>query len=282
VFLEPDFTYYREASARVMDLVGSQVETVEVVGLDEAYLDLSDLPAPKALMRRLVQRIAAATGLSCSVGIGPNKLVAKVASDAEKPQGFVVLTRQQACERFRDSPCALIPGIGPKTTERLRASGISTLGELASASPAELAQRFGARMGAELTRRGRFEDGGPVSQERKVVSESREQTFDMDIADLARLEAILAGQAQRLWSGLAGQGRCGRTVSIKVRLADFSTYTRARTFAHPVDSAEQLTEAAVALLRRHPPAAPVRLLGVRVAGLEPVSTQVEPQLALGV
>src|ERR1700716_361076 len=111
VFLPPDFSTYREMSRRIMDLVRAHVERVEVVGLDEAYLDLGGLFSPRAAMRRLLAEIQDATQLTCSVGIGPNKLVAKVASDAEKPAGFVVLSRRQACERFSSSPPGLIPGI---------------------------------------------------------------------------------------------------------------------------------------------------------------------------
>jgi DNA polymerase-4 len=282
VFLTPDFPYYRRVSGVVMDVIRSHVQTVEVVGLDEAYLDLTDLPAPKAAMRRLIRELEARTGLSCSVGIGPNKLVAKVASDAEKPRGFVVLSRQEACARFAGSRCGLIPGIGPKTVERLRSAGISTLGELAVAPTAELAERFGPRLGAELRRRAMFEDSAPVSEARKVISESREVTFDSDIADPAKLEEVLVGLSERLWAALAAQRRRGRTVSIKVRLSDFSTYTRARTQGEHVSSQGQLAELALGLLRRHPPARPVRLLGVRVAGLVEVGSEAQRQLALGV
>src|SRR5437588_8165667 len=147
-----------------MEIVRAHVETVEVIGFDEAYLELSGLPGPEAAMRRLAAEIAERTGLSCSVGIGPSKLVAKVASDAEKPRGFVVLTREQACERFASAPCGLVPGIGPKTVDRLKASGIGTLSELATAPPAPLAGLFGARMAGELQRRARFEDDSPVTQ----------------------------------------------------------------------------------------------------------------------
>ena len=114
IFLPPDFAYYREASSTVMGIVRSHVETVEVIGLDEAYLELSGLPAPHAAMRRIVSEIADHTGLGCSVGIGPSKLVAKVASDSEKPRGFVVLTREQACERFGTSAPGLVPASGPR------------------------------------------------------------------------------------------------------------------------------------------------------------------------
>src|SRR5947209_7139985 len=152
VFLPPDFDYYRAASAEVMGIVRAHVETVEVIGLDEAYLDLTGLPAPHASMRRIAAEISRATGLGCSIGIGPSKLVAKVASDAEKPRGFVVLSREQACERFAGSSPGLVPGIGPKTVERLNALGIDTLAKLGATPVEALTQRFGPRHGAELQR----------------------------------------------------------------------------------------------------------------------------------
>src|SRR5579884_2111313 len=139
IFLEPDFAYYRAASAEVMAIVRERVKTVEVVGLDEVYLELTGVEAPLALMRRLRDEIQAASALTCSIGIGPSKLVAKVASDAEKPQGFVVLSREAACRRFAAAGCGLVPGIGPKTVERLRSCGIETLGQLAAAPELELA-----------------------------------------------------------------------------------------------------------------------------------------------
>ena len=280
VYLPPDFSYYREASRQVMELVRACTESVEVVGLDEAYLELTGLPAPHAEMRRLALDIERATGLGCSIGIGPNKLVAKVASDAEKPRGFVVLSRRQACERFASAPCGLIPGIGPKTAERLRRCGLDTLGRLAAAPSPELAARLGPRLGAALQRRARFEDETPVSQVRKVVSESRETTFDHDISGLSELEPILAQLVDQLCDGLARQGRRGRTIGIKVRLDDFSTHTRARTLAEPVGDAQRIGPVAQELLRRFEPSRPVRLLGVRVAGLELGRSDAAEQLAL--
>jgi DNA polymerase-4 len=264
-----------------MALVRAAAPTVEVVGLDEAYLDLTGLERPAARMRQLQEEIKTATGLTCSVGIGPNKLVAKVASDAEKPQGFVILSREQACARFVGAPCGLVPGIGPKTVERLRAAGITTLGQLARAPQEELAPRFGSRLAAELGRRARFEDETPVTEERKVVSESRELTFDQDVSDLAELETVLDDLVDQLCAGLAKQGRRGRTVGIKVRLDDFSTHTRARTLREAVASAGEVRPIARELLRRFDPPRPVRLLGVRVAGLEPVDAGDE-QLRLAV
>ena len=124
------------ASKEVMAIVRSHFDVVEVIGLDEAYLELTGLPAPRAAMRWLRHEIARATGLSASVGIGPNKLIAQLGSDADKPRGFVTLTREQALARFRDSPCGLIPGIGSRTVARLERLGIATIAQLAAADAA--------------------------------------------------------------------------------------------------------------------------------------------------
>jgi len=280
VFLAPDFPYYREASREVMSIVRSHVEAVEVIGLDEAYLELTGLPVPHAAMRLVRGEIDRATALGCSIGIGPNKLVAKVASDAEKPRGFVVLTRDQARARFGGAPCGLVPGIGPKTAERLRRLGIGTLGALADAPSELLAAHFGPRQGDELRRRARFESDAPVTEERKVVSESREITFDQDIRDLGELETTLEQLVRRLSAALVEQNRRGRTVGIKVRLDDFSTHTRARTLPEPVSDPDRVSSVALDLLRRFAPARPVRLLGVRVAGLEPAARTRDEQLTL--
>jgi DNA polymerase-4 len=269
VFLPPDFPHYREVSRRMMGIVRSHVEHVEVVGLDEAYLDLTGLYSPRAAMRRVLADIKDATRLVCSVGIGPNKLVAKVASDAEKPAGFVMLTREQACERFAASPPGLVPGIGPKTAAKLEAMGMSTLADLARAPERLLVERFGPNHGRDLRRRARFEHDGAVSEARKVVSESRERTFDYDVHDHARLREALLKMVDELCGSLAAHGNHGRTIGIKVRLDDFSTVTRARTLASPTCDPREVSRVALALLDEYSPPRPVRLLGVRVAGLVP-------------
>jgi len=281
VFLEPDFAHYRAVSAALMGLVRAQVEHVEVIGLDEAYLDLSGMVAPRAAMRRLLAEILSATGLTCSVGIGPNKLVAKVASDAEKPHGFVVLTRAAACERFAQAPPTLLPGIGAKTAERLAELGIATIAALGATPEPALVERFGARLGPYLAARARFEDDAPVTEERIAVSESRETTFPRDIADPGELERILGELSDRLCAALVEQRRRGRTVAIKVRLDDFSTHTRARTLPAAVNEPERVGAIARELLREFAPPRPVRLLGVRVAGFE-ASSEDASQLELPV
>ena len=268
VVLPPDFTTYRAASKRVMDIVRSHVEQVEVVGLDEAYLDVAGLLSPRAAMRRLIAEIKAATQLTCSVGLGPNKLVAKVASDAEKPAGFVVLSRQQACARFAAAPPSLVPGIGPKTAARLAELGLTSLRALAAAPEQLLVERFGANLGRELRRRARFEHDARVGAPHKIASESRERTFDTDVADLGELEARLVAMAAELCESLARRGRSGRTIAIKVRLDDWTTVTRARTVAAPTCEAALVRTVALELLRQYAPPRPVRLLGVRVAGLQ--------------
>ena len=250
VLVPPDFTAYREASSKVMALVRGAVDRVEVVGLDEAYLDLDGLMSPKAAMRRLVADIRAATGLTASVGIGPNKLVAKVSSDAEKPAGFVVLTREEACARFAGRPPGLVPGIGPKTAARLAEMGIGTLGQLAVTPEDVLVARFGANHGPDLRRRALFHGSGHVTTHRLAVSESRETTFDRDVRDLLELEGRMASLAQDLCTRLARQDRRGRTI------------------AAPTNDAVVVSSVALELLREYAPARPVRLLGVRVASLD--------------
>lgn len=278
VFLPPDFPFYREVSRQVMDLVRRHVERVEVVGLDEAYLDLEGLVAPRAAMRRLVAAIKERTGLTASVGIGPNKLVAKVASDAEKPAGFVVLSREEACRRFADASPGLVPGIGPKTVERLREMGIETLGALAATPEPVLQARFGPNHGSELLARARFHGATRLTLERAAVSESRETTFPRDLADRAAQEAELVRLARQLCDGLK---RPGRTIGIKVRLDDWTTVTRARTIGEPTRDPAVVTRVALDLLRAYAPPRPVRLLGVRVAGFDAPAPEVDAgQLAL--
>jgi DNA polymerase-4 len=266
VVIPPDFTAYREASKRVWDLVRSEVAVVDQVGIDEAYLDLSEMVAPKALLRTLVARIRTETGLTASVGIGPNRLVAKVAGGCEKPAGMVALSREMACERFASAPPSLLPGIGPKTARRLSDLGITTIALLRDADEAALVERFGSNLGPFLRRRAHFEDDSSVGVERELVSQSNERTFDQDISDREELEGILRRLTEQLCGSLQAKERQGRTIGIKVRLADFTTVTRARTIDAPTHDAEVVGEIATELLRVYDPPQPVRLLGVRVAG----------------
>ena len=268
VFLPPDFDLYRARSHEVMAVLREHVERVEIVGLDEAYLDLSGLERPRAAARRVKAAVMESAGLGCSIGIGPNKLVAKVASDAEKPDGFVVLSREQACERFAASSPGLIPGIGPKTVERLRDRGIDSLGVLGSTAESDLATAFGDRLGPHLRRLAGFEDDRAVETVRVAKSESRETTFDFDLRGLDALEPVIDRLSTELCETLVRQERAGRTIGIKVRLDDFSTHTRAHTRESATNDLRVVRATARELLRRFDPQRPVRLVGVRVAGLD--------------
>jgi DNA polymerase-4 len=283
VFISPDFDAYRAVSGRIMALLREAIEMVEAVSLDEAYLDLTGLSHPRAEMRRLVARIERETGISCSVGIGPNKLVAKVASDAEKPRGFVSLSREEACARFADAPPRVLPGIGPKTATRLEALGIGSIAALQAAPHELLVSTFGARLGPYLHRRAAFEDDSPVEPVRVAVSRSSETTFPTDVSDPAALERSLRTLSSDLCSGLRRRGVRGRTVAIKVRLDDFTTVTRARTLPHATNETQVVADVACDLLHDYAPPRPVRLLGVRVAGFEheeSSAASATPQLSL--
>jgi DNA polymerase IV len=268
VFVAPDFDHYRRRSKDLMEVIKGEIERVEVVGLDEAYLDLTGLDRPRAAALRLKATVRERTGLVCSIGIGPNKLVAKVASDADKPDGFLVLTREEACERFADASPRLIPGIGPKTVARLERRGVDTLAKLRAVPEKRLTDSFGSNMGAHLARLARFEDDRALETVRIAKSESCETTFDYDLRGLEALEPQLERLSTRLCEGLAKQGQSGRTIGIKVRFDDFSTVTRARSIERPVNDLETVHGVALELLRRLDPERPVRLLGVRVAGLD--------------
>jgi DNA polymerase-4 len=276
VFIPPDFDEYRARSREVMAVLREHVERVEVVGLDEAYLDLTALDRPKAAARRIKAAVRDATGLTCSIGIGPSKLVAKVASDAEKPDGFCVLSREMACERFAGASPGLIPGIGPKTVARLEERGVKTLGELAAAGDDVLREWFGDRLGPHLGALARFEDEREIETVRVAKSESRETTFDRD---LVGIDALLDRLTAQLCETLVRQESAGRTIGIKVRLDDFSTHTRARTVAEPTNDEELVRRVASELLREFDPPRPVRLLGVRVAGLDETSRPAAPGAA---
>jgi DNA polymerase-4 len=256
-----------------MAVLHDHVERVEVVGLDEAYLDLSEFERPRAGARRVKAAVTERTGLGCSIGIGPNKLVAKVASDADKPDGFVELTAEQARERFAQARPGLIPGIGPKTAERLQRQGIETLGALADVPDERLTEWFGPRLGPYLGSLARFEDERALETVRVAKSESRETTFDYDLRGLGQLEPELRRLTEQLCETLEKQQARGRTIGIKVRYADFSTVTRARSLPAAVNDLETVWSVAVELLRRLEPRRPVRLIGVRVAGLHEEADQ---------
>jgi len=286
VYIQPDFAAYREASGVVMEILRANAETVEVVGLDEAYVDLTDLFAPKATMRRIVTEIREQTGLSCSIGISENRLLAKVTSELGKPGGLVVLSREEALRRFAADPPGLVPGIGPKTVLKLEQIGIRTLADLREHDPATLESAFGPRMGHWLPARARFEDETPVATSREIRSQSTETTFDVDVADRKEMATHVESLAKELCRRLRARDLEGRTIGIKVRLDDWTNATRSQTVEEPTNDPAVVVPVALELLRAYAPPRPVRLLGVRLAGFageaEPEAERDEaPQLQLG-
>jgi DNA polymerase IV len=268
VYIRPDFAAYREASGEVMAILCRNAETVEVVGLDEAYVELTGLFSPKATMRRIAAEIEAETGLTCSIGISENRLLAKVASELAKPAGLVVLSRAEALERFAAEPPGIVPGIGPKTVVKLQRMGVRSLAALRAHDPVALEKAFGPRLGSWLQARARFEDETPVAVARETKSQSAETTFDVDVRDHAELAASLASLSEELCRRLRSRGLEGRTVGIKVRLDDWTNVSRSQTLEAPTNDPAAVTPIALALLRAYSPPRPVRLLGVRVAGFD--------------
>src|SRR4051794_39723778 len=195
VYLRPDFPAYREASGQVMDILRGNVEIVEVVGLDEAYLDLTGLFSPKATMRRVQTEIQAETGLTCSVGISESRMLAKITSELGKPRGLVVLSREQALERFADTSPGLIPGIGPKTVSRLESLGVKTLSDLQSRNRQELESTFGPVPAPGCTR------GVPCSTTRRSRPNTRRNR------SRRRSPSMSTSTSAPIWSGTSASSR---------------------------------------------------------------------------
>jgi DNA polymerase-4 len=267
VLLPRDLEAYRRASTEVMEVLRGFSDRIEVAGLDEAYLDLSGSPAPKARARQLKREVHAATGLVCSVGLAPNKLLAKIASDLDKPDGLTVLEPDRMLEVVGDRDATLIPGVGERTAERLAGLGIRTVADLAAAPDRGLERALGPRLGDQLRERARGHDDRPLVTERARKSESRETTFPTDVADAAALHRTLDRLVESVCRGLASEGRSGRTVTLKIRLRPFRTHTRSRTLEEPTRDPELVRSVSRELLAAFELDAPVRLLGVGVSGL---------------
>lgn len=264
-----DMESYREVSKEVMAILDGYSDTVEVVGIDEAYLDLSGSIVPRSRARELKNEVRERTGLVCSVGLAENKLLAKIASDLEKPDGLCLLPKELMLEAVGDRPASLIPGVGPKTAERLGRIGVRTVAELAGADPATLRTTLGPTLGALLRDRANGVDARGLENDRKPKSESRETTFEVDLSDRAEMSAVIERLGASVCSGLEKSGYAGRTVTLKIRLRPFKTHTRSRTLPSPTRDPATVVQTARELLARFDPRVPVRLLGVGVAGLVP-------------
>ena len=282
VFIRPRHSHYGAVSRRVWAVIREMTPIVEKTGIDEGYLDLTDQAADfleaRALAEALQTAVRATTQLTCSFGISTCKVVAKIASDRRKPAGITVVPAGREAAFLAPLPVRKLPGVGPRAEERLRAAHVDTIGALAVLDDGELATLLPGKVGIELRERARGIDRRrvhPVAE--PPVSISNEETFERDVDDRPRLHDELRSMAANLERRLNERGLYARTVTTKLRYADFTTRTRSETMAAATDDARLIGELACALLDRALDQRPgaLRLVGVGVSGLEPVA-----QLAL--
>lgn len=274
-FLSGRFEAYRETSRRVMGLLREASPLVEPLSLDEAFVDLQaagigslDLASVTAFGEELRQRVADVTGgLTATVGIASSKFMAKIASELDKPDGLTVVPPGTELALLRPMDVSVIPGVGPATRERLRRAGIHTVLDLQQVSEEELVRLLGKAQGHGLWRLARAQDDRPVVAERETKSVSVEGTYDTDLTDRRLMEGLLTRQAGQVGQRLRKHGLSGRTVSIKVRLHDFTTISRSSTLPSPTDNGATVARVARSLLADLDTTGGVRLLGVGVSGL---------------
>lgn len=273
LFLKPDFSRYRAESQKIQEIFRSFTPVVQIVSIDEAYLDVTgELGAwgsATAVARGVRERIRQERGLTVSVGVGPNKLVAKIASDFDKPDGLTVVPPHRV-QRFLDPlPARRIPGVGPATEKRLKELGIETIADLRKLTEAELEDRFG-KYGGRLHAFARGIDDRPVRVHQERKSLSSETTFDEDLRTLAEIWEVLDRLSESVARGLRKRSLSACTVTLKVRYADFTTVTRSQTLPAPTCRPTDFTAAARLLAERTDAGRrPVRLLGVGASNLVP-------------
>ena len=277
ILLPIDFVRYRAYSRRFKDVILSIAPVMEDRGVDEVYIDFTHVPGGqdeggRLLAARLQNEIYAATGLTCSVGVAPNKLLAKMASEFEKPRGVSVVYPEDLQTRIWPLPCRKINGIGPKADAKLQRLGITTIGELAARDLPWLLQHFGKAYGAWLYASAQGQDERPVVTQSEPVSMSRETTFASDLHaqhDKAELGAIFTRLCERVAEDLQRKGYAGRTVGIKLRYPDFRIVTRDISLPFFTQDAAAIRQAAGKCLKRVDLKQRFRLLGVRVSALVP-------------
>ncbi len=285
VVLPPDIAAYVEVSRAVMDVFRAVTPLVEPLSLDEAFLDVGGarrrLGSPAAIGAMVRDRIAREQGLTASVGVAPTKFVAKVASARCKPDGLLVVPAAAVTDFLHPLPVAALWGVGERTEEQLRRIGVRLIGDVAATSTARLRGVVGVAGAAHLSALAHGHDPRQVVPHEPEKSIGAERTFDDDVADPERIHRELLRLAAHTAARLRAAQQCGRTVSVKVRLADFTTLTRARTLDRPTDVGHEVYAVARALFDALDRAgAPVRLIGVRVEGLRGDGAEAE-QLTLG-
>ena len=271
VFLPVDYEEYSRASEQIKEILKEFSPIMEDVGIDEAFLDLSDRDrSSEEIAKDIKKRIKEEIGLTCSIGIAPNKLLAKISSDLEKPDGLTILAEEDIPSRIWPLPVRKLWGIGPKTEAYLKGLGVQTIGDLASLSRERLIGEFGRSYGEYLYEASRGVDESPLITHWEPKSMSRETTFQSDVRQWQVIAKTLVDLTRDVVQDLKGRGYQGKTVTVKVRFSDFKTYTRARTLPEGTDSFEVIKGAAFECLGRVELKRRVRLVGVRVGNLEKI------------
>ena len=293
ILIPADFDRYRHFSRLFKSAVASIAPTIEDRGIDEIYIDLSGLPGiphatpecpmagAKAIAQQIKQAVFEATGLTCSIGISPNKLLSKLCSDLDKPDGITLLRMEDIPERIWPLRVETINGIGPRTKQKLHTLKIFTINELAHADMDVLIEHFGGRAANWLHNSAHGLDDRPVETIREIKSISRETTFEEDLHtlhDKQKLSEAFTKLCERVSEDMKNKGMVGRNVSIKVRFDNFETVTRALTLPHYIQDARPIRQAAGQCLKRINLQRKIRLLGVGVSHLQPYSEHLqEPQ-----
>ena len=275
ILLPVDFDEYRRYSRQFKAVITEIAPVMEDRGVDEVYIDFTHVPGGQRedgrTLARLIQKsILDATGLTCSIGVAPNKLLAKMASEFNKPQGISIVLPQDLPSQIWPLPCRKINGVGPKADAKLQAHGIRTIGELAGRERDWLVAHFGKSYGAWLHDAAWGRDDRPVVTESEPVSVSRETTFERDlhaVRDKTELGAIFTALCERVAADLQRKGYVGKTIGIKLRYDDFKSVTRDQTLAVHTADAQHIRHAAGQCLKRVDLSRRLRLLGVRVGTL---------------
>ena len=263
---------YRDVSAKVFDCLEQFTPLMEPLSIDEAFLDVTGcerlLGPAEEIARRIKQRIRAELGLTASVGLAPNKFLAKLASDLEKPDGLVIITAEAVQEVLDPLPVSKLWGLGPASVKRFGQLGVETIGQLRRLSEGDLRRKFGS-MGEHFHRLARGLDDRPVSPDGQAKSVSAEQTFAADIADLDELRRVLLQQVEQVARRLRRHELGARTITLKLRTGDFTTVTRSTTLAEPTNTTDDLWAAAREVFDRWSCGGhrALRLLGMAASGL---------------
>ena len=283
VVIKPDMAKYKLVSGQIRALMRELTDVIEPLSLDEAYLDLADdvrhdpATPPALLLARLAQRVKSEIGISISIGLAPNKFLAKLASDMDKPRGFAVIGAGEAEAVLAPMPVGRIHGIGPQTQAKLKARGITEIRQLQAMSETELKASFG-RLGERLAAFVRGRDPRRISPARRTKSVSNETTFRRDLEQLDDLVAALKPLCERVSERLGAGGHAGRTIVLKLKTANFQILTRNHSLAVPTQRSDVIASAAVRLLEKEADGRAFRLIGVGVSDLVPASEADPPDL----